>query len=142
MRIDYARVSTTEQNLGLQPDDLKLAYDASVDPTEARNVAGSGPVPSDPDRPNPPVTEPLTDGVAPSRLMVPAIRPAVGARRTGQGGRGDRAGRGWTGRAVGILDHGSTSIKEAGPSRSRGGPAPGRPPGRRYAGRGRAFPSH
>ena len=33
MRIDYARVSTTEQNLGLQPDDLKAAYDASVDPT-------------------------------------------------------------------------------------------------------------
>jgi DNA invertase Pin-like site-specific DNA recombinase len=37
MRIDYARVSTTEQNLGLQPDDLKAAYDASVDQTEARN---------------------------------------------------------------------------------------------------------
>ena len=36
MRIDYARVSTTEQNLGLQPDDLKPAFDASVDLTEAR----------------------------------------------------------------------------------------------------------
>jgi DNA invertase Pin-like site-specific DNA recombinase len=38
MRIDYARVSTTEQSLGLQPDDQKPAYDASVDPTEARNI--------------------------------------------------------------------------------------------------------
>ena len=37
MRIDYARVSTTEQNLGLQPDDLKLAYDPSVDQAEAGN---------------------------------------------------------------------------------------------------------
>jgi hypothetical protein len=47
MRIDYARVSTTEQNLGLQPDDLKPAYDASVDQTEAlcvdfcRGLSGS-----------------------------------------------------------------------------------------------------
>jgi hypothetical protein len=39
MRIDDARVSTTEQNLGLQPDDLKPAYDASVDQTEARRQA-------------------------------------------------------------------------------------------------------
>jgi hypothetical protein len=42
MRIDYARVSTTEQNLGLQPDDLKLAYDASVNQTEARYGRMSG----------------------------------------------------------------------------------------------------
>ena len=34
MRIDCARVSTTEQNFALQPDDLKPAYDASVDQTE------------------------------------------------------------------------------------------------------------
>ena len=34
MTIDYTRVSTTEQNLGLQHDDLKLAYDASVDVTD------------------------------------------------------------------------------------------------------------
>ena len=34
------------------------------------------------------------------------------------------------------------NIKDAGPSRSRGGPAPGPPRGRRSAGRGRAFPSH
>jgi hypothetical protein len=37
MIIGYARVSTTEQNLGLRHDDLKPAFDASVDPTEARN---------------------------------------------------------------------------------------------------------
>jgi hypothetical protein len=36
MRIDYAKASTTEQNLGLQHDDLEPALDASVDPTEAR----------------------------------------------------------------------------------------------------------
>jgi DNA invertase Pin-like site-specific DNA recombinase len=35
MIIGYARVSTTEQNLGLRHDDLKPAFDASVDPTEA-----------------------------------------------------------------------------------------------------------
>ena len=74
---------------------LKLA--TFVDPTEARNVAGSGPDPSDPDRPNPPVTEPPTDGVAPSRLMVPAIRPAVGARRTGRGRPGRSRGPGLDG---------------------------------------------
>jgi hypothetical protein len=33
----YDRVSTTEQNLGLKHDDLKPAFDASVDPTEARS---------------------------------------------------------------------------------------------------------
>jgi DNA invertase Pin-like site-specific DNA recombinase len=37
MIIGYARVSTTEQNLGLRHDDVKPAFDASVDPTEARN---------------------------------------------------------------------------------------------------------
>ncbi len=35
MRIGGASVSTTEQNLGLQHDDLKQAFDASVDPTVA-----------------------------------------------------------------------------------------------------------
>jgi hypothetical protein len=35
MRIGGARVSATEQNLGLH-DDLKPAFDVSVDPTEAR----------------------------------------------------------------------------------------------------------
>jgi DNA invertase Pin-like site-specific DNA recombinase len=38
MIIGYARVSTTEQNLGLRHDDLKPAFDASVDPTEARKL--------------------------------------------------------------------------------------------------------
>jgi len=36
MIIGYARLSTTEQNLGLEHDDLKPAFDASVDETEAR----------------------------------------------------------------------------------------------------------
>ena len=36
MIIGYARVSTTEQNLGLRHDDLKPAFDASVDPTEVQ----------------------------------------------------------------------------------------------------------
>jgi hypothetical protein len=36
--IGYARVSTTEQNLGLRHDDLALVFDASVDPNEARNA--------------------------------------------------------------------------------------------------------
>jgi hypothetical protein len=36
MIIGDARVSTTEQNLGLRHDDLKPAFDASVDPTRAR----------------------------------------------------------------------------------------------------------
>jgi DNA invertase Pin-like site-specific DNA recombinase len=35
MIIGYARVSTTEQNLGLRYDDVKPVFDASVDPTEA-----------------------------------------------------------------------------------------------------------
>jgi hypothetical protein len=38
MKIDYARISTTEQNLCLQHDDLKPAYGASVDVTDARNA--------------------------------------------------------------------------------------------------------
>jgi DNA invertase Pin-like site-specific DNA recombinase len=33
MIIGYARVSTTAQNLGLRYDDVKPAFDASVDPT-------------------------------------------------------------------------------------------------------------
>jgi hypothetical protein len=33
--VGYARVSTTERNLGLRHDELKPAFDASVDPTEA-----------------------------------------------------------------------------------------------------------
>jgi hypothetical protein len=37
MITDYARVSTTEQNLRLRHDDLKPAFDASVDQIEARN---------------------------------------------------------------------------------------------------------
>ena len=36
MIIYYARVSTTEQNLGLELDDLKPAFDASVDQTSIR----------------------------------------------------------------------------------------------------------
>jgi hypothetical protein len=43
MRIDYARVSTTEQNLGVQPNDLKPAYDASVDQTDARKSSCPAP---------------------------------------------------------------------------------------------------
>jgi hypothetical protein len=43
MRIGGEKVSATEQSLGLQHDDLKPAFDASVDYTEARKVAGSGP---------------------------------------------------------------------------------------------------
>jgi hypothetical protein len=38
MIIGYARVSTTEQNLGLRHDDVKPAFDASVDHTEARKA--------------------------------------------------------------------------------------------------------
>jgi hypothetical protein len=38
MVIGDAKVSTTEQNLGLEHDNLKPAFDASVDPTEARNT--------------------------------------------------------------------------------------------------------
>jgi len=32
------KVSATEQNLGLEHDDLKPAFDASVDPTDARKA--------------------------------------------------------------------------------------------------------
>ncbi len=54
MIIDGARVSTTEQNLGLRHDDLKPAFDDSVDPTDAgyylatesrRRARGLGPRP-------------------------------------------------------------------------------------------------
>jgi len=45
-------------------------------------------VPSAPVRPNPYRAEPPTDGLPPSRLMVPAIRPAVGAGRRSDGDRG------------------------------------------------------
>jgi DNA invertase Pin-like site-specific DNA recombinase len=38
MIIGYARVSTTEQNLGLRYDDVKPAFDASVDQTDARKA--------------------------------------------------------------------------------------------------------
>ena len=36
MNIGYARVSTTEQNLGLRHDNLKPAFDTSVDYTDDR----------------------------------------------------------------------------------------------------------
>jgi hypothetical protein len=36
MIVGYARVSTPAQNLGLRHDDVKPAFDGSVDPTEAR----------------------------------------------------------------------------------------------------------
>jgi hypothetical protein len=39
--IGYASVSTTEQNLGLRHDDLKPAFDASVDQTDPRNARAS-----------------------------------------------------------------------------------------------------
>jgi hypothetical protein len=38
MIIGYAKVSATEQNLGLRHDGLKPAFDASVDPTDARSA--------------------------------------------------------------------------------------------------------
>ena len=41
MIIGYARVSTTEQNLGLEHDDLKPAFDALVDGSKALEVASS-----------------------------------------------------------------------------------------------------
>jgi hypothetical protein len=41
MIIGHARVSTTEQNVGLQRDDLRLAFEASVDPTDARSAPRS-----------------------------------------------------------------------------------------------------
>jgi hypothetical protein len=44
MIIVDANVSTTEQKLGLQHDDLRPAYDVSVDQTDARSewAAGKG----------------------------------------------------------------------------------------------------
>ena len=41
MRIGYARVSTTEQNLGLRQHGLKPAFDASVDPTNGNIFSGN-----------------------------------------------------------------------------------------------------
>jgi hypothetical protein len=38
MIIGYARVSTTEQNLGLRHDDVKPAFDASVDQTNGTSL--------------------------------------------------------------------------------------------------------
>jgi len=46
MRIGDARDSTTEQNLGLRHDDLKPAYDASVDVTDARRPNDQGQQPA------------------------------------------------------------------------------------------------
>jgi len=39
MIIGYARVSTSEQNFSLQHDDLKPAFDATVDPTRPHDVS-------------------------------------------------------------------------------------------------------
>jgi hypothetical protein len=36
--VGYARVSTTERNLGLRHDELKPAFDASVDVTDAQRT--------------------------------------------------------------------------------------------------------
>ena len=41
--VGYTRVSTTERNLGLRHDDLKPAFDASVDQTDARCASGRSP---------------------------------------------------------------------------------------------------
>jgi hypothetical protein len=43
MIIGYAWVSTTKQNLGLRHDDVKPAFDASVDQTDARNTPAGEP---------------------------------------------------------------------------------------------------
>jgi hypothetical protein len=43
MIIGFARISTTEQNLGLDHDDLKPAFDASVDQADARNAPAPRP---------------------------------------------------------------------------------------------------
>jgi hypothetical protein len=52
MRIGDARVSTTEQNLGLWLDDLKPASKASVDHTDAHTRStGSRPIPEPDARP-------------------------------------------------------------------------------------------
>ena len=42
MIINYSKASTTEQNLGLRHDDLKPAFDASVDQTDARIAKVTG----------------------------------------------------------------------------------------------------
>jgi hypothetical protein len=38
MIVGYARVSTSEQNLGLRYDNVKSAFDASVDPTNVASL--------------------------------------------------------------------------------------------------------
>ena len=38
MIIGYAKVATTDQNLGIGHDDLKPAFDASVDPTNVASL--------------------------------------------------------------------------------------------------------
>jgi hypothetical protein len=38
MIIGYAKVATTDQNLGIRHDDLKPAFDASVDPTNVTSL--------------------------------------------------------------------------------------------------------
>ena len=43
MIVGYVRVSTTQQNLGLRHDDLKPAFDVSVDPTNGTQVFGTCP---------------------------------------------------------------------------------------------------
>ena len=49
MIISYARVSTTEQNLGLRHDDLKPASDTSVDQTDATHRNDPAQQPGSPD---------------------------------------------------------------------------------------------
>jgi hypothetical protein len=44
MIIGFAGVSTTEQNLRLDHDDVKPAFDASVDQTDARKSMADDPV--------------------------------------------------------------------------------------------------
>jgi hypothetical protein len=38
MIIGYAKVATTDQNLGIRHDDLKPAFNASVDPTNVASL--------------------------------------------------------------------------------------------------------
>ena len=69
-----------------------FSEEASVDPTEARNVAGSGPVPSDPGRPNP-SPDRATDGRTPAFTSDGPGDPIRGhgeADRPGRRSDGDR----------------------------------------------------